>query len=110
MSTSTPVTPTVTAHQAQTRRCACCHTTTAAGFPHTVRAPVSYGPRVKAVVVYLLARQHIPVDRAREAMADLQRILRVREPLYRRADIEIDTTGRSVDESLAMLMDALKSA
>lgn len=65
------VTPTVTEHQAQTRRCACCQVTTAASFPDTVRAPVSYGPRVKAVVVYLLARQHIPVERAREAMADL---------------------------------------
>ncbi len=65
------VTPTVTEHQAQTRRCACCQTTTAASFPDEVRAPVSYGPRVKAVVVYLLARQHIPIDRAREAMADL---------------------------------------
>jgi transposase len=65
------VVPTVTEHQAQTRRCACCHTTTAASFPDGVRAPVSYGPRVKAIVVYLLARQHIPVERAREAMADL---------------------------------------
>ncbi len=36
-----------------------------------MRAPVSYGPRVKAIVVYLLARQHIPVGRDREAMADL---------------------------------------
>lgn len=65
------VVPTVTEHQAQTRRCGCCQATTAAGFPDGVRAPVSYGPRVKAIVVYLLARQHIPVERAREAMADL---------------------------------------
>ena len=65
------VTPTVTEHQAQTRRCGCCNTTTAAAFPDGVRAPVSYGPRVKAIVVYLLARQHIPVGRAQEAMADL---------------------------------------
>jgi transposase len=65
------VAPTVTEHQAQTRRCACCHSTTSASFPDGVRAPVSYGPRVKAIVVYLLARQHIPVERAQEAMADL---------------------------------------
>ena len=65
------VIPTVTEHQAQTRRCACCQATTTASFPDTVRAPVSYGPRVKAVMVYLLARQHIPVERAQEAMADL---------------------------------------
>ena len=65
------VTPTVTEHQAQTRRCGCCQATTTAAFPHGVRGQVSYGPRVKAIVVYLLARQHIPVERTREAMADL---------------------------------------
>jgi transposase len=65
------VTPTVTEHQAQTRRCGCCGATSSATFPDGVRAPVSYGPRVKAIVVYLLARQHIPVARAQEAMADL---------------------------------------
>jgi transposase len=32
---------------------------------------VSYGPRVRAIVVYLLARQHVPVQRTAEAMADL---------------------------------------
>jgi hypothetical protein len=32
---------------------------------------VSYGPRVRAVVAYLLARQHIPNRRVAEAMADL---------------------------------------
>jgi transposase len=63
--------PVVTEHQARTRRCGCCGTETAASFPAHVRAPVSYGPRVKAIVAYLLARQHIPVGRAAEAMADL---------------------------------------
>ena len=32
---------------------------------------MSYGPTVHAVVVYLLARQHLPVERCAEAMADL---------------------------------------
>jgi transposase len=63
--------PVVTEHRAQTRRCGCCGVTTAASFPEGVRAPVSYGPRVRAVVVYLLARQHVPVARAAEAMAEL---------------------------------------
>lgn len=65
------VVPVVTEYQAQTRRCSCCEQTTAAAFPPGVRAPVSYGPRLKATVVYLLARQHIPIERAREAMRDL---------------------------------------
>lgn len=64
-------TPVVTEHRAQTRRCGCCGLATAAPFPDGVRARVSYGPRVRAVVVYLLARQHVPVARAAEAMAEL---------------------------------------
>lgn len=63
--------PVVTEHRAQTRRCGCCGQESTAAFPEAVRAPVSYGPRVRAVVVYLLARQHIPVQRSAEAMADL---------------------------------------
>jgi transposase len=62
--------PVVTEHRAQTRLCSCGQATTAP-FPQGVRAPVSYGPRVRAVVCYLLARQHIPVERCAEAMADL---------------------------------------
>ncbi len=63
--------PVVSEHRAQTRRCNCCGETTTASFPDGVRAPVSYGPRVRAIVAYLLARQHIPVQRTAEAMADL---------------------------------------
>ena len=63
-------TPVVTEHRAQTRRCQCGQDTTAS-FPEAVRARVSYGPRVRAIVVYLLARQHVPVQRTAEAMADL---------------------------------------
>ena len=65
------VRPTVTEHRSERRRCGCCGTTTAGVFPAWVRAPVSYGPRIRAIVVYLLARQHIPVERAAEAARDL---------------------------------------
>lgn len=65
------VAPTVTEHRVQTRVCGCCGTKTTASFPEGVRAPVSYGPRIRAIVAYLLARQHIPVERTGEAMADL---------------------------------------
>jgi transposase len=64
------ITPEVTEHRAHTCRCACGQTTTAA-FPPTVRAPVAYGPRVRAVVAHLLGRQHVPNRRVAEAMADL---------------------------------------
>ena len=64
------VTPTVTEHRAYSCRCGCGHVTRGL-FPAGVRAPVSYGPRTKAVVAYLLGRQYLPGRRVGEAMADL---------------------------------------
>jgi XRE family aerobic/anaerobic benzoate catabolism transcriptional regulator len=40
-----------------------------------------------------------------EAMADLKRILAAREPLYRKADAMLDTSGETVQASLARLRD-----
>jgi transposase len=65
-----PVRPVVIEHRAHTYGCSCGHETTAP-FPEAVRAPVSYGPRVRAIVTYLLGRQHIPNRRVAEAMEDL---------------------------------------
>ena len=45
-----------------------------------------------------------PMANNREAMADLQGILRTREPLYGKADAQIDTAGRSPEESLQALV------
>lgn len=64
------VKPVVTEHRAHTSRCGCGHDSIAA-FPEGVRAPVSYGPRARATVAYLLGRQHLPTRRVAEAMADL---------------------------------------
>ncbi len=64
------VTPVVTEHRAHTCRCRCGQVS-AAAFPEAVRAPISYGPRVRAVVAYLLGRQHIPTRRVAEALSDL---------------------------------------
>ena len=64
------VRPVVTEHRAHARRCGC-GALTVANFPDGVRAPVSYGPRVRATVAYLLGRQHLPTRRVAEAMADL---------------------------------------
>jgi XRE family aerobic/anaerobic benzoate catabolism transcriptional regulator len=38
-----------------------------------------------------------------QAMDDLRRILEAREPLYRKADMYLDTSGNTVDESFAKL-------
>ena len=64
------VRPVVTEHRSHARRCSCGHVTRAP-FPAEARAPVSYGPRLRAVVAYLLGRQHLPGRRVAEAMADL---------------------------------------
>ena len=56
-------------HRAQQRACGCGVVTTAA-FPPEARAPTCYGPGVKALGAYLLARQHVPVERCAEMMAD----------------------------------------
>lgn len=39
-----------------------------------------------------------PMAASREAMADLRRILAVRVPLYEKADVAVDTSGRTLDE------------
>jgi XRE family transcriptional regulator, aerobic/anaerobic benzoate catabolism transcriptional regulator len=44
-----------------------------------------------------------------EAMDDLRRILEAREPLYRRADLHLETSGESVDESFLKLKRAVQS-
>ncbi len=64
------VRPVVTEHRSHACRCSCGHLTRAP-FPAEARAPVTYGPRLRAVVAYLLGRQHLPTRRVAEAMADL---------------------------------------
>jgi transposase len=63
------VRPVITEHRSHRRRCRCGHISVGA-FPGDVRAPISYGPRVKALVAYLLARQHLPGRRVAETLTD----------------------------------------
>ena len=44
-----------------------------------------------------------------QAMEDLRRILAAREPLYRKADLVLDTSGHSVEESFFKLKTALQT-
>ena len=44
-----------------------------------------------------------------QAMEDLRRILEAREPLYRKADLWLDTSGSSVEESFAKLKAELQA-
>jgi len=61
----------VTEHRAHTCECSQCGGQTQAAFPAKVTAPVQYGERIAAIVVYLLHFQFIPEDRLVELMADL---------------------------------------
>ena len=60
----------VTEHQLVTRRCGCgAHATGRA--PQRVTAPVQYGPRVAALIVYLYVGQFLSKARTAQAMAEL---------------------------------------
>lgn len=49
-----------------------------------------------------------PMADNRESMSDLRRILEVREPLYRKGDVTIDTADSSPQESAEVLLAALR--
>jgi len=51
-----------------------------------------------------------PMAGNRESMADLQRILAGREPLYRRADSELNTSGKQPAVALGELVDIVSAA
>ena len=61
----------VTEHRAHDCRCAACGAQTWAAFPEGVTAPVQYGKRIGAFVVYLLHYQLLPEQRLAALMADL---------------------------------------
>jgi transposase len=61
----------VTEHRAHDCPCAACGTTTLGTFPPDVTAPVQYGERIRAFVVYLLHLQLLPEKRLADLMADL---------------------------------------
>jgi transposase len=61
----------VTEHRAHGCRCAACGCQTRAAFPEGVIAPVQYGKRIGALVLYLLHYQLLPEKRLAALMADL---------------------------------------
>jgi XRE family aerobic/anaerobic benzoate catabolism transcriptional regulator len=51
-----------------------------------------------------------PMADNRESMSDLKRILEVREPLYRKADLTIETSNLGPQESVELLLEAVAEA
>jgi transposase len=65
-----PMTVRVTEHQLIARRCAC-GTTMCGAPPEAVTAPVQYGPRITAVILYLYVGQFLSKKRTAQAVAEL---------------------------------------
>lgn len=65
-----PVKVQVTEHQLIERQCGCGHRTRG-GAPVGAEAPVQYGPRVAAVIVYLYIGQFLSRKRTAQALAEL---------------------------------------
>ena len=61
----------VTEHRAHQCQCPACGARTRAAFPEGVVAPVQYGARIAAFVVYLLHWQFLPEKRLARLMAEL---------------------------------------
>ena len=66
-----PAVATVTEHRLHRRHCRCGAVTTAGPPAGVAAAPASYGPNLRAWVVYLLVFQHVPVARVVELITDL---------------------------------------
>ena len=65
-----PMTVRVTEHQLVARRCSCGKTTRAAA-PEGAAAPVQYGPRITAIILYLYVGQFLSKKRTAQALAEL---------------------------------------
>jgi transposase len=66
-----PVVVEVTEHQVGTKACPRCGGAARGAFPAWVTQPVQYGPRLLALLVYLVVFQMLPWKRTRELLADL---------------------------------------
>jgi len=92
-----PVNVVVTEHRAERRKCGCgCETT--APFPAEATGPACYGPNLRALVCYLVVRQHIPIKRVAELMRDAYGI-----------PVSTGTIVAMVTQGAAMLEDFLAS-
>jgi len=66
-----PIQVEVTEHRALEKRCAFCGAHTWGTFPEQIQAPVQYGPRLKALVLYLNTYQLLPYERIGQLISDV---------------------------------------
>jgi len=65
-----PITPQVTEHRIYQRKCNCGYCNEGL-FPKEIKAPISYGPKVEALISYFSVRQYIPFKRIEETLREL---------------------------------------
>ena len=65
-----PLKTVTTEYQAEVVECECCGKISKADFPERINAPMQYGSRIKAMIVYLSQYQLIPYERLKETMSD----------------------------------------
>jgi transposase/BMFP domain-containing protein YqiC len=100
-----PIRAHVTEHQLVTRRCGC-GTQTTADAPPNVSAPVQYGPRLLALIVYLYVGQFLSKERTAQAINDLYGI-----PIsHGTVDTALTRAADDLREFLARTRDHLRSA
>ena len=63
--------PEIIEYQAEWKCCGQCHGYTSAAFPASAPASVQYGPRIRAIGVYLLVHQLLPQARTAEICAEV---------------------------------------
>jgi transposase len=61
----------ITEHQALHVRCPACQMVSVGAFPAEAPSRAQYGPRLRALAVYLVEQQLVPYGRVRELLADL---------------------------------------
>jgi transposase len=61
----------VTEHRVKVKECPGCKAHIQGSFPESVKAPVQYGSRIRAVAAYLHHQHFIPEDRLSEVLFDL---------------------------------------
>lgn len=97
-----PVQLVVTEHQALRLRCPACQQVSAGDFPAEASSRAQYGPRLRALAVYLVAQQLLPSERTCELLADV-----CGAPL---SEGTLATWVRQSAETLAPIEEAVKTA
>jgi len=66
-----PIRLQITEHQALHVRCAACQRVSVGAFPSAAASRAQYGPRLRALAVYLVEQHFVPYARVRALLADL---------------------------------------